>query len=154
MSFEVASKRNVVKHYGPRQTGGAHGQYKSIGPVKTLSFKINKEFLEDADAGAAGLNTFLPAGASVITARIIIKKVFSSTATITFFGSNSQGNLPIAANAMDEVGTFNITPTANLAVGKVTTQETVFSTTAAGTVPGTAEGEGELLIEYILTELA
>ena len=153
MTLENARVRGVIKHYGPRQTGGAHGQYKSIGPVKSLSFKINREFLTDADNGADGLNTFLASGITVLSARAIVHTAFDANAAVTFTASNSQGTIPVAAGDLDAVGVVTLTPTGNLAVGSLTTDTGVFSTSPATVVPGAVDGEAEIFIEYIQTEL-
>lgn len=153
MPFENQPTRGVVKNYGVRQTGGAHGQYKSIGPVKSLSFKLDRQFLLDADNGADGLNTFLASGITVLSARAIVHTAFAADAAITFTASNSQGTIPVAAGDLDAVGVVSLTPTGNLAVGSLTTNVGVFSTTPATVVPGATDGEAEIFIEYIQTEL-
>ncbi len=153
--METASTRGVIKNYGVRATGGAHGQYKSIGPVKSLSFKMNLEFLEDAVAGNAGLNTFLASGITVTSAKVIVHTAFDDTAAITFTGTDSedatQGTFPIAATELGTVGVVDITPTSNYASGEVTTLAS--DITVASAVAGSTEGEAELLIEYIQTSL-
>lgn len=151
MTQEVAPVRGVIKNYGARNTGGAHGQYKSIGPVKSLSFKLNQEFLTDAANGAAGLNTFLASGITVLSAKVIVHTAFDATAAITFTASNSQGTIPIAATNLGSVGVVDLTTTGNLAVGALTTDTGVF--TATGAVPGAVAGEAEVYVEYIQTEL-
>lgn len=153
MTVENARVRGVIKHYGPRHTGGAHGQYKSIGPVKTLSFKLNREFLQDADNSADGLNSYIASGCTVISARVIVHKAFDANAAITFTASNTQGTIPLAAGSLDAVGAATITTTGNLAVGGLTTDTGVFSTAPATVVPGVVDGEAEVIVEYIQTEL-
>jgi hypothetical protein len=153
MTQENARIRDVIKHYGPRDTGGAHGQYKSIGPLKTLSFKLNLDFLTDADNDADGLNAFLASGVTVTSARAIVHQPFSASTAITFTASNGQGTIPVLAGDLDAVGVTTLVPTGNLAIGSITDDVGVFSIGAANVVPGTAEGEAEIFIEYIQTEL-
>lgn len=153
MTQELAPVRGVIKHYGPRDTGGAHGQYRSTGPVKSLSFKLNLDFLTDADNDADGLNTFLASGVTVTSARAIVHTPFDATAAITFTASNGQGTIPVVAGDLDAVGVTNLVPTGNLAIDAITDDVGVFSIGAANVVPGAVEGEAEIFIEYIQTQL-
>lgn len=150
MSLEIMPVRGVTKNYGVRRTGGAVGQYKAIGAVKSLSFKISGEFLADAEAGNAVLNTFAWEGITVTSAKLIVKSAFDATAAITF-STDTQGTLPIAATELGTVGVIDITPTGNLSVGSVTDATESFAYT--GAVAGAVEGEAELYVEYIHTEL-
>ena len=58
MSQEIMPIMGVTKNYGVRTTGGAVGQYRATGPVKSLSFKINRAFLKEAASGNYSLNSF------------------------------------------------------------------------------------------------
>lgn len=150
MTMETMPHRGVTKNYGVRQTGGAAGQYKSIGPVKTLSYKIDRQLLLDADNGAAGLNSFVYAGSSIISARLVVHKPFDGTAAFTLTTA-TQGTFPVGAGDLDAVGATDVTPTGNLAVGALTTVTESFALTAANAVPGAVDGEAELIVEYIQT---
>lgn len=151
MAQEITGVRGVTKNYGVRRSGGANGQYKSTGPVKTLSFKINRDWLVDAENGAIKLNSFVWEGISVVSAKLVVKKVFDATSAFTL-STATQGTLPVAATELGSVGVVTLTPTGKLASGEVTTATEDLSVT--GLVNGTgAGGEAELIVEYLHTEL-
>lgn len=151
MAQEITGVRGVTKNYGVRRTGGANGQYKSIGPVKTLSFKINRDWLVDAENGAVKLNSFVWEGITVVGAKLVVKKAFDATSAFTL-STATQGAIPVAAGSLDAVGVVDLTATGKLATGEVTTATE--DLTVSGLVNGAgAGGEAEVFIEYLHTEL-
>lgn len=151
MTTEITGVRGVTKNYGARDTGGAVGQYKSIGPVKTLSFKLSKESLESYENGVTTLNSYVASGITVTSARLIVKEAFDATAEVTITASNAQGTIPVAATELGSTGVTDITTTGHLSVGGLTDDVGVLTVTSA--VAGAVEGEAEIILEYIQTEL-
>lgn len=154
MSLEIMPVRGVTKNYGIRRCGGAEGQYTSSGPVKNLSFKINHDLQKDAKAGKLKLNTFMWKGASVVSAKLIVKKVFDATAAITFqLGSTTANKFELAATKLNTLGVVDITGGGTLAAGKLVAATEQFKAVGAAVADTNTDGEAELLIEYIQTEL-
>lgn len=151
MSTFLTGPGGVEKNYGVRNTGGANGQYSPAGAVKSLTFKVDAQFLADAEDGNLNLNTYIPLGASVIEAYVVTHTVFGATDAITLTTS-TQGTFPVAAaGALASLGKTDITTTGNLAVDDYvdTTEDiTVDSAVASGT-----EGYAEMFIKYVHTVL-
>ena len=141
----------VEKNYGVRNTGGANGQYQPAGAVKSITFKVDAQFLADAAAGNLNLNTYIPSGASITEAYVVTHTVFGATDAVTLTTS-TQGTFPVAAaGALASLGKTDITTTGNLAVDdyvEATEDITVASAVASGT-----EGLAELFIKYVHTKL-
>lgn len=154
MSLEIMRVRGVTKNYGVRRCGGAVGQYNSSGPVKNLSFKINHDMLKDAKAGNLKLDTFMWAGSSVISCKLIVKKVFDATAAITFqLGDNASNMFPITAGQLNQVGVTDIVGDGTLAERELVETTELFKAVSVAVADTNLDGEAELLVEYIQTEL-
>ena len=162
MSLAIMPIRGVSKNYGVRKTGGANGTYKATGPVKTLSFKIDYQFLKDAVALGIKLplSTFLPKGAVITDASLFTHKVFDELAALTLdvrkvADHASIGTFPIAAatGGLQALGGHPITGTAGVATDVLVSDENyvVVSAAAVPTALVGKDGTAELIITYVGT---
>ena len=162
MSLAIMPIRGVSKNYGVRKTGGANGTYKATGPVKTLSFKIDYQFLKDAVALGIKLplSTFLPKGAVLTDASLFTHKVFDDKAALTLevrksVDHASIGTFPIGANTggLQALGGHAISGTSGVAIDNIIVDENyvVITSAAIPTALVGKDGTAELIITYIGT---
>ena len=152
MTQSIAPIRGTTKNYGRRHCGGANGQYRSDGPLKSLTFKINKEFLQDAKDGVVKLNSFLYPNSSVVAAKVIVYKAFSADATFKIIAKDSSGTLEIPAGDLQTVNSRSLTPIGKLAVDSIVVD--IMDLEIKDVVVGDLEGAAEVIIEYTQTAVS
>ena len=82
MSFELDSTRGVYNHYGPRVTEGKFGgSVNSESVIRVAQWDFDYNSLPAG--GTSNLNFSIPAGATIVSARMIIDTAFTSTSTTT-----------------------------------------------------------------------
>ena len=82
MGFETTAVRGVLEHYGPRKTNQTFGGRMSWdNQKKTARWTFDYNDLPDAALHNLGLS--IPAGSTILTARLRIITAFTSTSTTT-----------------------------------------------------------------------
>ena len=94
MGFEIAPKRGVANHYGPRETDGQYGgQDNSVGKIKEASWTFDFDKLPAQ--GASNLEMQIPANATVLHAHLRILEGATSAGT---------ANMEVGLTAVDGTG--------------------------------------------------
>lgn len=81
MPFELMSKRGVNQHYGQRKVNQKYGGMKSAEFKRTASWVFNYDSLPVN--GASGAEFVIPAGSTILSAKLRIISAFTSTSTTT-----------------------------------------------------------------------
>lgn len=163
MGFETTLKRGVIAHYGPRKTNMRFGGVKDDGGKRTVNWIFNYDDLPDA--AAHGLDLSIPAGSTIISARLKIITAFTSTSTTTDLNIGLQradgteidnDGLVTAANATQTtiavVGSI-ITGSGAL-VGKVSDATYAGELVVTPTVADLLTGRAEMIVEFFLPTAA
>jgi hypothetical protein len=81
MTYEIDAKRGVANHYGPRSTDAAKGgQTQSVGQVKQAAWTFTWDNLPAA--GASNLEFVLPAGASIVSAKLAVDEAWNAVVDV------------------------------------------------------------------------
>lgn len=81
MGYETAPKRGVEVHYGPRNPAPEKGgEHTSKDRVKKVTWEMNYDSLPTS---GDGLTAFIPAGATVVSAKFEVITAFTSTSGTT-----------------------------------------------------------------------
>tara|TARA_B110000285_G_scaffold233113_1_gene305933 strand:+ start:2024 stop:2509 length:486 start_codon:yes stop_codon:yes gene_type:complete len=157
MTIAIASKRGVAVNYGVRTAKNKYGgQENSVGAVKSAEwhFKYN-----DLPAALnSNLPMVIPALASIVSAKLIIDKAFTSTSTTTDLtvGLEQKDGTDIDINGLVEAD--EATQTAIGTAGNIVTGAGALIGKSIGANPGQVivlgsasdllTGEARLIVEY------
>lgn len=159
MGFELDSKRGVFQSYGVRATNGKYGSQQSTknGVIKSAIWDFTYNDLPSA--GTSALHAVIPAGATIVSARLLVDVAFTSTSTTTDLTVGLQqangteidnDGLLTAANAdQTAIGTAgNVVTGSGALVGKTigaNAGELVVAASAADLLTG----KGRIVVEYV-----
>jgi hypothetical protein len=159
MGFELDSKRGVFQSYGVRATNGKYGSQQSTknGVVKSAIWDFDYNDLPSA--GTSTLHAVIPAGATIVSARLYVDVAFTSTSTTTDLliglqqanGTeiDNDGLIAAAEATQTAIGTAgNVVTGAGALIGK-----TIGANAGELVVaPSTADlltGAGRVVVEYV-----
>lgn len=81
MTYEIDAKRGVANHYGVRTTDASKGgQTQSVGQVKQAAWTFTYDNLPAA--GTSNLEFVIPAGASIVSAKLVVDEAWNAVADI------------------------------------------------------------------------
>lgn len=159
MGFEIDAKRGVANHYGVRTTSGKFGAQQSTknGIVKSAIWDFT--YLTLPAAGTNNLQFSIPAGATIVSAKLFVDTPFTSTSTTTDL---DVGLYTAAGSAIDADGLItaaNATQTAIAVDGGVITGTGALVGAGIGasagelvvtpTVADLTAGAGRVVVEYV-----
>jgi len=160
MGFETDSKRSVQNHYGPRVVNNKFGgSLPSNGIVKSIMWDF--AFDELPVGSSSNLEASIPAGSTIVSAKMYIDTAFTSTSTTTdlLIGLEQSGltdidadGLITAANATQAtIAVLNsvITGTGDL-VG-TTIGAAAGELLVAGSDTDLLTGQARVVVEYVLS---
>lgn len=159
MGFENAAGLSVNNHYGPRSTDESFGGMSSTckGIVKEAIWQF--EYNRLPDAASTNMHFSIPAGATIVSAKLIIDTAFTSTSTTT--------DITVGLQKADgtEIDNDGLITAANATQTTIATAGNVITGSGAlvGTTIGAAAGElvvagsdtdlltgaGRVIVEYI-----
>lgn len=170
MTFELDGKRNVYNHYGVRTTNQSFGGVQETGVIKTATYEINVARVGTAAGGISsaawaknGMDLVIPAGASFVSARLVVETAFDALTALTIgtykasdgtTALDADGLIAAAGSALtaiDAIGDVLIGAGAQLATGTAglgaLAEAAVIRTLYTGTVP--TVGKASLIVEYM-----
>jgi hypothetical protein len=159
MGLEIDAKRGVANSYGVRNTTGQYGSQQSTknGIVKSAIWEFTYNTLPDA--GANNLQFVIPAGATIVSAKLVVDTAFTSTSTTTDLTVGLQTSAGVEIDNDGLVTAAEGTQTAIAVEGAVVTGagaligKTIGATAGelvvAGTVDDLLTGAGRVVVEYI-----
>jgi len=158
MTYEVDAKRGVANHYGVRTTDGSKGaQSQSVGLVKQAVWDFDYNNLPTY--GSSNLQFAIPAGATIVSAKLYVDVAFTSTSTATdlvvglYTGAGSaidaDGLIEADEATQTAIGTAgNVVTGAGALIGK-TIGASAGEVTIAPTTDDLLTGAGRLVVEYV-----
>lgn len=159
MGFEIDSKRGVSAHYGPRSQNGKFGgqQNYEVGVVKSAIWDF--VYSDLPSYGSNGLQFSIPAGASILSAILVVDVAFTSTSGTTDLdvGLYTSAGVEIDANGLitateatqTAIGTAgNVVTGAGALIGK-TIGATAGELKVTPTVADLTAGKGRIIVEFI-----
>jgi hypothetical protein len=159
MGFEIGAIRGVASHYGVRTTNGKFGAQESTknGLVKSAVWDFVYNDLPSA--GTNALQFVIPAGASIVSAKLYVDVAFTSTSATTDLdiGLFTSGGVAIdadglitAANATQTtIGTAGNVITGTGALVGASIGATAGELVVTPTVNDLTAGKGRIVVEYI-----
>jgi hypothetical protein len=154
MAIELDAKRGVATNYGVRTTTGQFGSQEStkMGVIKSAMWTFAWDKLPTASTSK--LQYVIPAGATIVSARLIVDTAFSGGTSYTV------GLQTAAGTAIDDDGFLTA---AQLAVASLTDGKVIVGSGAlVGTTIGATAGElvviasgtftagaGRIILEYV-----
>jgi hypothetical protein len=159
MGFEADAKRGVVNHYGVRTTNGKFGaQQNSDGVVKSAIWDF--DYSDLPAAGSTNIQYQIPAGATIVSAKLVVDAAFTSTSTTTDLLIGLQTSAGVEIDNDGLIAAAEATQTAIGTAGNVVTGagaligKTIGATAGELVVTGSASdlltGSGRVIVEYIL----
>lgn len=137
MGYESNTGLGVVNHYGPRDTDSAKGgQTQSVGQIKQAAWTFTYDNLPAA--GGTNLEFALPAGASIVSAKLVVDEAWNATADV--------GTGDSAVGFWDDVDLSTdgaVLESSGALVGAVLSADAEVVVTSASTA-----GKATLLVEY------
>lgn len=158
MSLELMAKTGVAAHFGPRTTDRKYGgQAPSDGLVKAAVWEFDYNDL--SDNLNSNLPFTIPAGATIVSAKLIVDTAFTSTSTLTDLDVGLQqadgteidnnGLITAAEATQTAIGTAgNVVTGAGALIGK-TIGSAAGQLTVAPTTADLLTGAGRVIVEYI-----
>ena len=158
MGIEIDAKRGVANSYGVRNTTGQYGaQQNSSGVIKSAIWDFT--YLTLPAAGANNLQQVIPAGATVVSARLVVDTPFASTSTTTDLTVGLQTSAGVEIDNDGLITAANATQTTIAVDGGVVTGTgalvgksigaTAGELVVAGTDTDLTAGAGRVIVEYI-----
>jgi hypothetical protein len=158
MGIEIDARRGVANSYGVRNTTGQFGaQQNSSGVIKSAIWDFTFNTLPAA--GANNLQQVIPAGATVVSARLVVDTPFASTSTTTDLtvGLRTSANAEIDDDGL--ITAANATQTTIAVDGGVVTGTGALVGKSIGAAAGElvvlgtdtdlTAGAGRVIVEYI-----
>jgi len=157
MTFEIDAKRGVANHYGARTPNQKFGGEASDELVKWAiwDFKYN----DLPTFGSNNLQHVIPAGATIVSAELIVDTAFTSTSTTTDLdiglytaagvAINANGLIAAAQATQTAIGTEgNLITGAGALVGK-TIGAAAGELKVTPTVADLTAGAGRIVVKYV-----
>lgn len=155
MGYEIAPKRGVKAHYGPRvnidNLGGDHGSKSRVKTAKwVITYaELNADFAS-VDLGASGAYA-IPAGAVITSAMINVTEAFDGTAQTMSVGLENSAGTAIDADGIDV--TVDVTALGSTACDGALVGATIGEADGYLAVVGAAAdstvGSCEIIVEYM-----
>lgn len=159
MGFELDSKRGVFQSYGVRTTNGKYGSQQSTknGVIKSAIWDFAWNDLPSA--GTSALHAVIPAGATIVSARLLVDVGFTSssgTSTVTVGLQQANGTeidndglVQAAQGTAAAIGTAgNVVTGAGALVGK-TIGANAGELVVTPSVADLTAGKGRIVVEYV-----
>jgi hypothetical protein len=158
MGYESNTGLGVLNHYGPRETNGKYGAAsKGTGIVKRAQWDFSYDDLPDA--ATDGLGFVIPAGASIVSAKLYVDQAWTSTSGTTDLTVGLQqangteidndGLVAAAEATQTAIGTEgNVVTGAGALIGK-SVGANAGELVVAPTVDDLTAGKARIVVEYV-----
>ena len=154
MTFETQAVRGVLNSYGPRVTDQSFGGHANTdNNVKTAVWQFTYDNLPDAAAHNLGLS--IPAGSTIVSAKLLVVTAFAGGTSYTVGLEDSAGAAIDADGLLTaaQLATASLTPAGKLITGTGALVGTTIGA-SAGELAVVATGtftaaEAQVIVEYI-----